>query len=82
MEEYGLPKACIYKKLKEDIIKKEKLTQSDKKFKTGSILPDSIQKQFPTKLFGVPIEEVDDFYKNEKVNFKKLLLNFMKLASF
>jgi hypothetical protein len=39
----------------------------DKDFEAGSKLPSKYKKLFPKELFGVPIEELDDFYKTDYV---------------
>jgi hypothetical protein len=47
----------------------QKVNQEDKRFETGNILSDRIKRKFPTKLFGVPIEEIDENFKHKQVCF-------------
>ena len=58
----SLPKS----KLKQS--KKTKLKFPDKEFLAGRKLPRKYRFLLPRKLFGNPIEELDDFYKCEYVN--------------
>jgi hypothetical protein len=45
----------------------QELKNEDKRYDTGNFLSDRIKKKFPTKLFGIPIEEIDENFKKEKV---------------
>lgn len=40
----------------------------NKDLETGQRLPEKCREQMPKSLFGVPIEEIDPFYRNEHVN--------------
>jgi hypothetical protein len=46
---------------------KNEFKKRDKRFETGNILSDRIKRKFPTKLFGVPIEEIDENFKHKQV---------------
>jgi hypothetical protein len=41
----------------------------NKDFEAGKILPKKYKNQFPQSLAGCPIEEVDDYYKTDYVNY-------------
>ena len=45
----------------------KELKNEDKSFETGNILSDRIKKKFPAKLFGIPIEEIDENFKQKQV---------------
>ena len=63
-------KSCS-EKLKNKLIKKKAKNSFDKKpdkeFLTGNNLPDRMRNRFPPELFGVPIEEIDEFHNLEYV---------------
>jgi hypothetical protein len=46
---------------------KNEFKKRDKRFDTGNILSDRLKQKFPAKLFGIPIEEIDENFKKEKV---------------
>lgn len=46
---------------------KQKLLKPNKDLETGQRLPETCREQMPKSLFGVPIEEIDPFYRNEHV---------------
>ena len=68
------------KSLSEKFIKNKKqdrLKKADNRFKTGKFLSDRIKKKFPSKLFGVPIEEIDENFNDDYVSFiGKYLSNY------
>lgn len=68
-----MTKEYTFIKLNEESVEHARLNKPDKHFVTGKILPDRIKKKVPPKLFGVPIEEMDDYYKNHHVS---LIINF------
>ena len=57
--------------------KREELQKADSIFKTGKFLSDRIKKKFPSKLFGVPNEEIDENFNDDYVSFiGKYLSNY------
>ena len=59
-------------KIKSKIIKKKKRRQlndlrPDKELLTGNNLPDRMRARFPAEMYGVPIEEIDDYNNLEHV---------------
>lgn len=54
--------------------KREEEKKPNSAFEAGKKLPPYIAGYFPKKLAGVPIEDIDEYYADKKVNF---LLNFV-----
>ena len=59
-------------KIKSKLIKKKKVRQlndkrPDKELLTGNNLPDRMKNRFPPEMYGVPIEEIDDYNSLEHV---------------
>jgi len=55
-------------KLKQNKNKELRVNRNpDKDFETGSTLPKIYHNLIHSDLYGVPIEEIDDFYKNDYV---------------
>lgn len=52
--------------------KVEKKANSD--FETGKLLPEKFKNLLSTKLFGIPIEEIDEYYQNDYVIQKRKLI--------
>ena len=75
-------------KIKNKLFKKKKVRQlndarPDKELLTGNNLPERMMHRFPPEMFGVPIEDPDDFSNLEYVIYYSLLvyLNSVNLAS-
>ena len=67
----------IRKKKKKEV---KVVRYSDKDFETGSKLPKIYHHLMHSDLYGVPIEEIDDFYKNDYVKFNEFFsYGFVKI---
>jgi hypothetical protein len=76
-------KKCGQKILDLVVKKKKPRTLNDKRankeYLTGNSLPERLTNHFPPELAGVPIEDLDDFYKMEHVYFVSYYYYFNKI---